>query len=454
MRAHGPSNYSSFHDLGACGAPANARFHRSTVDATRCRTPRVYSLRAVIRKIQDGLEWGCHENEKREGQLTSERGHAARTTDSSHSIHDAWRRQQTGRQYRREVAGGARSELVSVGPQGVHAEPTMSGAVARPFRFATHAAKPWACSTPSGAPVSSTLPGRSAWVRPGPTVPRLPGRRAVTAARWVLSSAGETDEQVVAAADFRAVTPRSCGTSAEWARSLPIVRWTARTLIRGGLSHAAVRADAPPKRTSRHSCVPYSSPGQSTCSACATLHHPDHVLDIACGTGIVARLAKSQAVTGRVVGVDVNPAMLAVARDLSPDVDWRAGDSTALPRWDGCAQSSGGRARPRYSGCESAPTIPCDLEAHASPCMNVASAGEVRTCFRSKDRWYTCGDLTTGTVDPVLAGIVAEPRCGRRTVHRSAGPVRETRALPASAGSRPRRPSGRPGSRFCREGPL
>ena len=58
----------------------------------------------------------------------------------------------------------------------------------------------------------------------------------------------------------------------------------------------------------------------------------DRVLDIACGTGIVARLAKER--LGRdacVLGVDVSPDMLAVARAVAPAVDWREGNATDLP---------------------------------------------------------------------------------------------------------------------------
>ena len=41
------------------------------------------------------------------------------------------------------------------------------------------------------------------------------------------------------------------------------------------------------------------------------------VLDLACGTGVVARLAAQRAgIQGRVIGVDLNPAMLNVARSL------------------------------------------------------------------------------------------------------------------------------------------
>lgn len=53
------------------------------------------------------------------------------------------------------------------------------------------------------------------------------------------------------------------------------------------------------------------------------------VLDVACGTGIVARTAAERA--GRVVGVDINQAMLTVAARIRPDLEWREGDVAALP---------------------------------------------------------------------------------------------------------------------------
>jgi ubiquinone/menaquinone biosynthesis C-methylase UbiE len=60
------------------------------------------------------------------------------------------------------------------------------------------------------------------------------------------------------------------------------------------------------------------------------------VLDVACGTGIVARLAAPQVGTaGRVVGLDTNEAMLAVARaqptPLGEQIEWRQGNATDLP---------------------------------------------------------------------------------------------------------------------------
>jgi ubiquinone/menaquinone biosynthesis C-methylase UbiE len=62
----------------------------------------------------------------------------------------------------------------------------------------------------------------------------------------------------------------------------------------------------------------------------------DRVLDIACGTGIVARLAIQRlSGTGHVVGVDVSRPMLAIARMTAPAIDWREGNASALPLRDG-----------------------------------------------------------------------------------------------------------------------
>jgi ubiquinone/menaquinone biosynthesis C-methylase UbiE len=60
------------------------------------------------------------------------------------------------------------------------------------------------------------------------------------------------------------------------------------------------------------------------------------VLDVACGIGIVARLAAERVgPTGHVVGLDLNPGMLAVARGLSPlpgaPIAWQEASAVALP---------------------------------------------------------------------------------------------------------------------------
>jgi ubiquinone/menaquinone biosynthesis C-methylase UbiE len=62
----------------------------------------------------------------------------------------------------------------------------------------------------------------------------------------------------------------------------------------------------------------------------------ERVLDVACGTGIVARVAAPQlGATGHVTGVDLNPGMLVVAKAHAPasgaPIDWREGDAGALP---------------------------------------------------------------------------------------------------------------------------
>ncbi len=58
----------------------------------------------------------------------------------------------------------------------------------------------------------------------------------------------------------------------------------------------------------------------------------DHVLDVACGTGIAAREAVGRVGgSGRVVGLDVDPGMLAVATSIEPAVTWVEGDVIELP---------------------------------------------------------------------------------------------------------------------------
>lgn len=53
------------------------------------------------------------------------------------------------------------------------------------------------------------------------------------------------------------------------------------------------------------------------------------VLDVACGTGIVAREALRRG--AEATGLDRNAGMLAVARRLAPSVDWREGLAESLP---------------------------------------------------------------------------------------------------------------------------
>lgn len=60
----------------------------------------------------------------------------------------------------------------------------------------------------------------------------------------------------------------------------------------------------------------------------------ERVLDIACGTGIVARTASRRMGRGRVTGLDLNQGMLAVARTISLDgapIEWIEGSALDLP---------------------------------------------------------------------------------------------------------------------------
>lgn len=59
------------------------------------------------------------------------------------------------------------------------------------------------------------------------------------------------------------------------------------------------------------------------------------VLDVACGTGVLARaVAARVGPTGAVVGVDLNDGMLAVARRKAPAIAWQQGRAEALPLED------------------------------------------------------------------------------------------------------------------------
>lgn len=68
----------------------------------------------------------------------------------------------------------------------------------------------------------------------------------------------------------------------------------------------------------------------------AALRPGEWVVDVGCGTGAAARFAaETVGETGFVMGVDVNAAMLAVARSLpvgrGARIEWRQGDAAQLP---------------------------------------------------------------------------------------------------------------------------
>ena len=67
----------------------------------------------------------------------------------------------------------------------------------------------------------------------------------------------------------------------------------------------------------------------------AALHPGERVLDVACGTGVVARLAAERVgPTGTVAALDLNPAMLSVAQSLASSgaaIRWHQSSAESMP---------------------------------------------------------------------------------------------------------------------------
>jgi len=64
----------------------------------------------------------------------------------------------------------------------------------------------------------------------------------------------------------------------------------------------------------------------------ANLVAGESVLDVACGTGVLAREARFRTgPKGYVAGLDPGLGMLAVAKELTPSVDWQQGTAEAMP---------------------------------------------------------------------------------------------------------------------------
>ena len=69
--------------------------------------------------------------------------------------------------------------------------------------------------------------------------------------------------------------------------------------------------------------------------AAARVQPGDRVLDVACGTGILAReVARVVGPTGFVAGVDADAGMLAVAARTAPQIEWRQAAAESLPYAD------------------------------------------------------------------------------------------------------------------------
>lgn len=91
-----------------------------------------------------------------------------------------------------------------------------------------------------------------------------------------------------------------------------------------------------PEMYERHIVPALFAPWAKSLVETAALEPGERVLDVACGTGVVARLAAERVGTGgKVVGLDLNTGMLAMAGSLSPPrgsaIEWREGSAIAMP---------------------------------------------------------------------------------------------------------------------------
>jgi ubiquinone/menaquinone biosynthesis C-methylase UbiE len=92
-----------------------------------------------------------------------------------------------------------------------------------------------------------------------------------------------------------------------------------------------------PQNYERYFVPAIAAPLASDLLETAALQPGERVLDLACGTGIVARLATERiGPAGTIAGLDINPGMLAVARAAAPPtaaIAWHQApaDATALP---------------------------------------------------------------------------------------------------------------------------
>jgi SAM-dependent methyltransferase len=161
------------------------------------------------------------------------------------------------------------------------------------------------------------------------------------------------------------------------------------------------------------------------------------VLDVACGTGIVARVAADRlAGAGQVVGVDLNDAMLTVARRVRPDLMWRQGDAEDLPFppasfdrvlcqmalmfFPDRTRALREMSRVVVPGGVVAVVVPASLDAQPAygPFVEMATRRAGREAGSLLSAYFACGDLPwlTGLVDSAGLRVTAtRTRTGRAT---------------------------------------
>ena len=120
----------------------------------------------------------------------------------------------------------------------------------------------------------------------------------------------------------------------------PIIEATAGgggTVMTQQVSFETYRGDAA-ENYERYFVPSIGAPQAAELVDLAALRPGERVVDIACGTGVVARLAAERVGSaGTVAGVDINPGMLAVARDAAPAdaaIEWHEARAEELPLAD------------------------------------------------------------------------------------------------------------------------
>jgi SAM-dependent methyltransferase len=145
---------------------------------------------------------------------------------------------------------------------------------------------------------------------------------------------------------------------------------------------------------------------------------PGHrVLDVACGTGIVTRTAADRvAPGGRTVGVDLNEAMLSVARRVRPDIEFRRADAARFA--DLAVRHAGDEARSllsTYFVCGDLNRLASLVE---STGLQVATARTEVGTYRapSVDAFVTTEVESTPLVQRISPDVYAKIRTGAHHV--------------------------------------
>ena len=173
--------------------------------------------------------------------------------------------------------------------------------------------------------------------------------------------------------------------------------------------------------------VPRGTPFTQALLALAPPQPGARALDVACGTGVVARgAAPLVGPSGRVAGLDLNQGMLAVARSLPPPdgpaIEWHEGSALDLPFHEGAFD-----------------VVLCQLGLQFFPDRPVALR-EVRRVLRPRGRAVVLvyAELERNPANQALAAAVerhvgAAAAVGKRAEH-ALGDADELRSLAGSAG--------------------